>query len=51
MNSTYRQEVEIDGLVAPRVEIAIAHLTSGTVDFNGRFATPGYVNMDGKLIH
>lgn len=51
MNSAYGQEVEIDGLVAPRVEIAIAHLARGAVDFYGRLATPGYVNMDSELIH
>jgi len=48
---TYRQEIKIDGLVAPRVEVAIAYLTCGAMDFNSRFATPGYINMDGELVH
>ena len=48
---TYGQKVEIDGLVAPWVEVAIAYLTCGAMDFNSRLATPGYVNMDSELIH
>ena len=50
-NFTYGQEVEIDGLVAPRVQVAIADLTCGAVDLDGCFSTPGDVNMDGELIH
>ena len=48
---TYGQKVEIDGLVAPWVEVAIAYLTCRAMDFNSRLATPGYVHMDGELIH